>query len=137
MRPKLRTACPEAGALLERYGSVVSAAYTQDPVSLHSGVMSSAHVVSARRDGELIGLARVVSDFGSIVYLQNVLVHPDLHRRGVGRKLVSLALRPFAEVRQKVLLTVADQGQKEFYASLGFSEASASGHPALRAFAKF
>lgn len=83
---------PEAGELLELYRAVGWTAYTRDPTSLHSSVMSSAHVVSARRDGELIGLAWVVSDLKSVVYLQAALVHPDHQRRGVGRELVTRVL---------------------------------------------
>lgn len=128
---------PEAIELNELYGSVGWTAYTQDPASLHASVMASSHVVSACCDGALVGLARVVSDFGSIVYLQDVLVHPNLHRRGIGRQLVTLALRSFPGVRQKVLLTDTDPEQKAFYESLGFSEASERGQSGLRAFVKF
>lgn len=127
---------PEATELVDLYRLVGWTAYTQDPVTLHSSVLSSAHVVSARHDGKLIGLARVVSDFGSIVYLQDVLVHPEHHRRGVGRQLVTRALMPFEGVRQKVLLTDAEPGQKQFYESLGFSEACASANSDIRAFVK-
>lgn len=126
----------ESGELIELYGSVGWTAYTQDTTTLHSGVMSSAHVVSARHDGKLIGLARVVSDFSSIAYVQDVLVHPDHRRRGVGGRLVTLSLRPFADVRQKVLLADTDPGQKQFYESLGFNEVCASGQAEVRAFVK-
>lgn len=128
---------PDATELFELYRSVGWTAYTQDPASLHSSVLSSAHFVSARRDGELIGLARVISDFGSIVYLQDVLVHPDHQRRGIGRQLVARVLTPFEGVRQKVLLTGTDPGQKQFYESLGFTEASPSGSSDVRAFVNF
>lgn len=127
---------PDADELNELYGSVGWTAYTRDPDFLHACVQSSAHVVSARHDGRLIGLARAMSDFGSIVCLQDVLVHPDHHRRGVGRQLVTLALRSFAGVRQKVLLTDTAPGQQEFYESLGFCEASESAPTEVRAFVK-
>lgn len=93
--------------------------------------------MSARRGGELIGLARVVSDFESIVYIQDVLVRPDHQRRGIGRQLVTGVLRPCAGVRQKVLLTDTRPGQKAFYESLGFREVSESVGSGLRAFVKF
>ncbi|WP_101556757.1 GNAT family N-acetyltransferase [Brevibacterium aurantiacum] len=63
-------------------------------MSISLSRLSSAHVVSARRDGELIGLARVISDIGSVMYLQDVLVHPVHRRRGIGRQLVTRALTP-------------------------------------------
>ncbi len=126
----------EATELVDLYRSVGWTAYTQNPVTLRSSVLSSAHVVSARLNGELIGLARVVSDFASIVYLQDVLVHPNHHRRGVGRQLVTRVLAPFGAVRQKVLLTDTDPGQTAFYDSLGFAEASAAGRSDVRGFVK-
>ena len=127
---------PEGDELNQLYGSVGWSAYTQDAVALHSSVMSSSHVVSARCDDVLVGLARVVSDFGSIVYLQDVLVHPDLHRRGIGRLLVTLALRSLSGVRQKVLFTDTDPEQRTFYESLGFREVSEDGQSGLRALVK-
>jgi len=86
------------------------------------------------RDGQvLVGLARVVSDKATICYLQDVLVHPDHQREGVGRQLVELALKPYAHVRQKVLLTDDEPGQKAFYESLGYAQVEG----VLRAFARF
>ena len=40
----------------------------------------------------------------------------------MGKRLVTAALAPFASVRQKVLLTDDDPGQRAFYESLGFAE---------------
>lgn len=71
------------------------------------------------------------------MYLQDLLVHPDHHRRGIGRQLVTRVLTPLEGIRQKVLLTGTDPGQKQFYESLGITEASASGSSDVRAFVKF
>lgn len=127
-------AVPTVDELTALYQSVGWSAYSRDPASLHVSVMASAHVVTARHDGEVVGLARVISDFGSIVYLQDVLVHPDHQRRGIGRLLVERVLRPFSEVRQTVLLTDADPALTAFYVSLGFHEVSGSLQTDMRAF---
>ncbi|XKH56414.1 GNAT family N-acetyltransferase [Citricoccus nitrophenolicus] len=102
-----------------------------------SQVGGSSCVVAARRDGRLIGLARVISDGATICYLQDVLVHPDAQRTDVGRALVLTALEPYASVRQKVLLTDDDQGQRAFYESLGYQETRDHGAGSLRAFVRF
>lgn len=127
-------AVPTVDELTALYQSVGWSAYTRDPASLHVSVMASAHVVTALHDGEVVGLARVISDFGSIVYLQDVLVHPDHQRRGIGRLLVERVLCPFSEVRQTVLLTDADPALTAFYVSLGFHEVSGSLQSDVRAF---
>ena len=83
--------------------------------------VSSSHLVLAARDedGELVGLARTVSDGEVICYLQDLLVRPSDHRRGIGRTLLERVLAEYATCRQVVLMTDAD-GPTEFYRSLGF-----------------
>ncbi|ASK65745.1 hypothetical protein CFK39_07735 [Brachybacterium avium] len=117
---------PEVPALeetLDLYDAVGWGAYTAEPATLERALAGSLRVVTARRDGRLLGLARVVGDGVTIAYLQDVLVAPEAHRTGLGRRLVEAAFAPFGEVRQQVLLTDAEPGQRAFYESLGFVEA--------------
>ena len=79
-------------------------------------------MVTARADGQLIGLARGLSDDVSIFYLQDVLVHPDWQHRGVGTALLTECLERYAHVRQKVLLTDDEESQRRFYESLGYED---------------
>lgn len=113
---------PNETELLELYGSVGWSAYTREPTRLVGAVAASLHVVTARDGEELIGLARVVGDGLTIAYLQDILVAPQYHRRGVGRELFTRAFAPFSEVRQKVLMTGDDAGQLAFYGAMGFTE---------------
>jgi ribosomal protein S18 acetylase RimI-like enzyme len=112
----------EPGELLELYESAGWSAYTADPDALVRAVAQSTYVVTARDDGALVGLARVLSDDVAIMYLQDVLVRPDRQREGVGRALLDDCLRRFAHVRTKVLLTDDEDRQHAFYRSLGFRE---------------
>jgi GNAT superfamily N-acetyltransferase len=84
-----------------------------------------------------VGLARVISDGATICYLQDVLVHPDEQRTGIGRSLVRAVLEPFASVRRKVLLTDDEPAQRAFYESLGYSETREHAEGTLRAFVRF
>ena len=124
-------------AVLDLYGSVGWSVYTQDPAKLLRALAGSSTVVVARDAGELIGLARVVSDGASVAYLQDVLVRPAARRTGLGQRLVEAALAPYADVRQKVLLTDDEPAQKSFYESLGFRETRDFGEGTLRAFVRF
>ncbi|MCM3660460.1 GNAT family N-acetyltransferase [Georgenia satyanarayanai] len=119
------------------YREVGWTTYADDVVTLEAALAGSSHVVAARRDGRLIGLARVISDGATICYLQDVLVHPDAQRAGVGRALVLAALEPYGSVRQKVLLTDDEPGQRAFYESLGYEETRDHGAGSLRAFVRF
>ena len=106
--------------LLALYESVAWTAYTSDPQSLTRAVANSTFLVTARSSGELVGLARGLSDDVSIFYLQDILVRPDRQRRGIGTALLETCLSRFAHVRQKVLLTDNQLAQYRFYESLGY-----------------
>lgn len=121
--------------LVGLYASVGWAAYAKDPDSLVRAVEQSSYVVSARdSDGELVGLARIISDDVSICYFQDILVRPDQQRTGVGRTLLERALERYVHVRQKVLITDNEPGQRAFYESIGFIEAQDFQPAPLRAF---
>ena len=128
---------PERDELGDLYGAVGWVAYTNNLDALDLALRSSSRVVTARRDGHLVGLARVISDGATIAYLQDIVVHPDEQRGGLGRRLVAEALRPFESVRQKVLLTDDEPGQRAFYESLGFTEIRDLYDGSLRAFVQF
>lgn len=125
-----------ADEVLALYDSVGWSAYTRDPERLVAALAGSSRVVAARQSGRLVGLARVVTDGATICYLQDVLVDPGHQRSGLGRALVERALEPYGAVRQKVLLTDDDPGQRAFYESLGFREVRDVAEAALRAFVR-
>ena len=73
---------PTRGELLTLYESVGWTAYTSDPAMLERAVAGSSYLVTARRDGVLIGLARAISDDATMCYLQDILVAPRERRTG-------------------------------------------------------
>jgi GNAT superfamily N-acetyltransferase len=106
-------------------------------VVVATGVVATGGVATgtAAADGErVVGLARVVSDGETICYLRDVLVHPSVQRMGLGMRLVGVVLEPYAKVRQKVLLTDDEWGQRAFYQALGYSSIERT---TLRAFTRF
>ena len=113
---------PTGSELLALYTALGWGAYTADPPGLEMAVANSTYVVTARHEGELIGLARGLSDDVSIFYLQDILVRPEWQRRGVGRALLSDCLQRFRHVRTKMLLTDDLAAQHEFYRALGFRD---------------
>ncbi len=123
--------------LVALYSAVGWSVYTADPATLGAAVRGSSFVVAARDSGRLVGLARVVSDDASICYLQDVLVEPGHQREGVGRRLVQAILDRYPHVRQKVLVTDDEPGQRAFYEALGYREVRDHGNGSLRAFVRF
>ena len=124
--------------LVGLYRSVGWSTYASDPVALARAIDQSSYVVSARdATGQLVGLARVISDDVSVCFLQDILVRPGRQRSGIGRTLVERVLERYGHVRRKVLLTDAEPGQRAFYESLGFTEAHDFEPSPLRAFVRF
>lgn len=127
---------PARDELLALYDAVGWTAYTQDPQRLEAAIAASLSLVTARATGRLVGLARIVGDGLTIAYLQDLLVAPEYQRAGVGSELFRLAVLPYDEVRQKVLITDDEPRQLAFYRSMGFSEIRDLEHP-TRAFVRF
>lgn len=123
---------------LALYQSVGWAAYTRDPALLAQAIKNSSFVVTARNaEGDLVGLARAVSDDATICYLQDILVDPACQGAGVGRKLLEAVQARFGHVRQTVLLTDDEPGQRAFYEALGFTDGADFSPGPLRVFALF
>ena len=128
---------PSAIETMELYRSVGWTAYTSTPETLLRAIAGSSYVVTARdTDGGLLGLARAISDDASICYLQDILVTPAAQRSGAGREMVKAVLERYRHVRQVVLITDDEEGQRLFYESLGFTEARDVAPNSLRAFVK-
>ena len=124
--------------VLSLYESVSWSAYTKDPELLVRGIRNSAFVVTARNDaGELIGLARAVSDDATICFLQDILVQPAFQKDGVGRALLTRVLEKYRHVRQSVLITDDEPGQRAFYEAMAFTEGSNFSPGPIRVFAQF
>lgn len=123
--------------VLDLYESVGWSAYTRDPDSLLRAIRNSGFVMEAWDGNELVGLIRCLSDGDTIVYIQDILVRPDHHNMGIGRRLVSEAVAYYPErIRQIVLITDDEQGQRAFYEAMGFTEISELPKPG-RCFVQF
>jgi ribosomal protein S18 acetylase RimI-like enzyme len=122
--------------IIELYNSVNWTAYTENPVKLKEALLNSSYVVYAIQDKKLVGLARSISDGVSIHYLQDILVHPDFHKQGIGRKLLENCLENFKEVRTHMILTDDEEKQIKFYESLGYTNTKNTSKIPLNAFVK-
>ena len=119
------------------YNAVGWSVYTQDPSRLKAAIDGSDFVVTARLNGKLMGLARCISDGVTVAYLQDVLVHPEIQRNGVGRLLLKACLKRYRDIRQMILLTDDRAEQFAFYSSLGFSNTRDLKKMPLNAFVRY
>lgn len=108
---------PEVVALYEANGW----SSARKPKQLLGALRNSHSLVTARIDGRLAGLGNAISDGHLVVYFPHMLVHPDFHRRGVGRALMEALLKRYAGFHQ--LMLTSDGDATAFYEALGFERA--------------
>ena len=124
--------------VLALYKSVGWSAYTREPKVLAAAVSGSSFVVTARSSGgALVGLARAISDDATICYLQDILIDPAFQKSGAGRALLEAVRARYQHVRQLVLITDNEPGQRAFYEALGFTEGSNFRPEPVLVFAQF
>jgi GNAT superfamily N-acetyltransferase len=105
--------CPDPEALQGLYRSVGWS--SADPIELlHRAVAQSGWVATAWDADRLVGLARVLTDGVSVVYFQDLLVHPAYHHQGVGKQLLDLYEEAFGQFRCQVVLTEVEWVRAKF-----------------------
>ena len=109
------------------YAAVGWTAYTDDPEALRQGFARSLMTLAAYENGRLAGLIRTVGDGSTIVFVQDILVHPAYQRKGIGSALLKAVLERYSRVRQITLVTDGTPETLAFYRSVGFTELSAAG----------
>lgn len=107
--------------LKQLYSSVGWIAYTNNLEVLDQAVNNSLVVITAWDNEKLVGLIRVVGDNYTIIYIQDILVHPDYQNKQIGTQLMNQMLQKYKTVRQKTLLTEDAPDVRHFYEKFGFS----------------
>jgi predicted N-acetyltransferase YhbS len=75
-------------------------------------------IVVCRVDGELVGIARSISDFSYVTYLSDIAVSRAYQRAGIGRALIK-ATQQEAPTAKIVLLSAP--AATDYYPHIGFS----------------
>ena len=114
---------PRVEELLNLYEDVKWSAYTNDPENLKLAIDSSLKVWTCWYNDKLVGLARVVGDGHTIIYIQDILVLESYQRQGIGSKLIKLILEKYKSVRQIVLMTDETDKTIKFYKKNGLKKA--------------
>lgn len=102
---------------------------------VHFGPLDEAQVEDSLRgslvtckyvdDGCTLGVGRVIGDGARNFYLQDIYVHPDAQRRGVGTAIVDALLNwirsTLPEGRTVTVALMAATGKEPFYERFGFN----------------
>lgn len=88
------------------------------------GLEHSTFLVAAREGEKIVGMGRVLFDFGYTAYIGDILVHPEYQRRGIGtqivKRLMKMTLDAAHEGDRIMFILGAAKGKEGFYEKLGF-----------------
>ena len=107
--------------ILPLYQAVGWSAYYERPEMLRGAFENSLCVLAAYENDIPIGIIRAVGDGYSILFIQDILVHPAHQRRGIGTALMQAMLARYPDVYQIQLATDDTEKTVTFYKSHGFT----------------
>jgi ribosomal protein S18 acetylase RimI-like enzyme len=93
---------------------------TKDLVRIEKIFANSDIVFSAWHSDTLVGICRVITDFGFSCYLPDLAVAKAFQRQGIGRTLINHVRSTIGDEVSLVLLSVPDAA--EYYKKLGFQK---------------
>lgn len=87
-------------------------------------IKNSLFCVSAKLNGQIAGMGRVIGDGARIFYLQDVFIAPDYQRMGIGTEIVTRMMKYIKdnafEHAHTAIGLMAAKGKEDFYLKLGF-----------------
>lgn len=89
----------------------------EDPQLLERMIKGANLLITARSEGQLVGLLRGLSDFCYRSFIADLAVARSFQRKGIGRQLIQVARNQAPEAR---LILFSAEGAAPFYKKLGF-----------------
>lgn len=78
-------------------------------------------MISARKDGKLVGILRALTDLSYACYVSDLAVDRKYQDKGIGKELVKLARKVLGE--NVMILLLSSKEADEFYPHIGFEKA--------------
>lgn len=110
---------PNIGQLMNLYQDVGWTGYTNKPDVLEKAINNCLKVWTAWDGNQLVGLARVVGDGYTIIYIQDILVLESYQRQGIGSQLLKTILDEYESIHQIVLITGNEEKTVDYYEKNG------------------
>ena len=89
----------------------------EDPLLLERMIKGANLLITARLEGQLVGLLRGISDFCYRSFIADLAVARSFQRKGIGRLLIQVARNQAPEAR---LFLFSAEDAATFYENLGF-----------------
>lgn len=90
----------------------------EQPERMQRMLQQSNLLVTARQDGQLLGLARCLTDYSWVVYIADLLVAKEAQQQGIGKQLLAEVQRITGPEVQQLLLSAPSA--MDYYPKVGF-----------------
>lgn len=93
-----------------------------EPEVIVRALPQTLYCTCALLDGDIIGMACVVGDGGLVYYIQDVIVHPDYQRQGIGAKMMDCVMVYIGghASQNSIIGLMSAYGKESFYEKHGF-----------------
>jgi ribosomal protein S18 acetylase RimI-like enzyme len=75
-------------------------------------------IVTARKNGKLLGVSRSVTDFSFCTYLSDLAVHKQYHKQGIGKELIRHTKQAAPQAK---LILLSAPAAVEYYPKIGMT----------------
>ena len=98
----------------------------EEIADLKKGLKKS-YVIAAYEDKKLVGFVRAISDYATLVYVQDIAVLPEYQKLRISKTLMHHLLHYFGTIEQVVVSPLIKGEDDRFYRQLGFQLANDQG----------
>jgi ribosomal protein S18 acetylase RimI-like enzyme len=86
----------------------------------------SIHCITVKDNEKIVGMGRIVGDGSIYFYIQDIVVHPDYQKHGIGKEIMHLLVAYLNEnAPDKAFVGLfASQGKESFYEKFDFKNYS-------------
>lgn len=90
--------------------------------ALSVGLRNSLYGVCVFLDGNIVGTARIVGDNSTCFYIQDVIVHPEYQRKGLGQLMMEKIMNYISKnaCSGAIVGLMSAKGKEAFYERFGF-----------------
>ena len=93
---------------------------------VETSLRNSIHCITIKENEQIVGMGRIVGDGAIYFYIQDIVVHPDYQKKGIGKQIMDLLVKYLnTNAPDKAFVGLfASQGKESFYEKYDFKDFS-------------
>ena len=93
---------------------------------VETSLKNSIHCITVKDNEQIVGMGRIVGDGAIYFYIQDIVVHPDYQKNGIGNEIMTLLVEYLkTKAPDKAFVGLfASQGKEPFYERYDFKNFS-------------